>query len=340
MGTSSIEPGRAIKVFFLGSGNLGIPVLDALVNSDEIELSGVGSQPDRPAGRNRIPSPAPLAAHAESLGFEVCKPSSINNAAFIDELRRLRPELVVVVAFGQILRPPLLELPEFGCFNVHASLLPRYRGASPVTAAILSGDEETGVSFMRLDQGMDTGPVYRSVQVAIPATATAGDLESALARLAAEHVVQTICEVCKNGLEPVPQNDTAATYAGRLSKKDGVIDWNTPATVVERMVRAYNPWPRATCFMQKRKGLRRLQITGAQVIETPPDLTAKKPGEVLVVDRQNMIVACGEDALKIERVIPEGSREMNTPEFLRGATIANGVELLGAESTQVQQHFF
>ncbi len=339
MESRPIAEGPAIRVFFLGSGSLGVPVLDALHQSADIHILGVASQPDRPSGRSKTPTPTPLADHAETLGLDVSKPESVNSPEFLDTLAELNPDIVVVVAFGQFLKARLLSLAPFGCFNVHASLLPRHRGASPVAAAILAGDAETGISFMHLDAGMDTGPVYSEEKMLIPPNATTFTLEMDLSELAAKTVVDTLVDVVRNGLEPQPQDDARATHAPKIKKNDGIIDWTRPAEFIERTVRAYQPWPKATCFIPRRKGLRRLQIIRCQVVplinDTPP-ASNNAPGTILATDDDRLTVACGENALAIERLTPEGSREMTAAEFLRGTQLEPGAQLLGRTSQQVQ----
>lgn len=330
------------RVLYLGSGTLGIPVLDALRSSPEINLVGVGTQPDRPAGRSRKSTPTPLALHASGLGLEVLKPSSVNTPEFLSEVQSRRPDIIVVVAFGQLLKSALLTAAPHGCFNVHASLLPRHRGASPIVAAILEGDRKTGISFMSLDSGMDTGPVFRRIEISIPVDATTATLERALSELAASEVVETLTQVVRGELRPVPQDDAHATVARKIRKNDGIVDWTQSAAAIERQVRAFQPWPKSTCFMPCRKALRRLQIVQATTHPLPEDAAtgaAPLPGRVVCLVDGRIWIACGNDALGIERLIPEGSREMASEEFLCGTNLSPGTELLGRTSDRVQQLF-
>ena len=308
-----------VRVYFLGAGALGVPVLAALLRDSRIEMVGIGTQPDRPSGRKRRLKPTPVGEFAEQKGQGVDKLVSVNATDFLERQRMLAPELVVVVSFGQILKQDLLELPKFGCFNVHASLLPRHRGASPINAAILCNDTETGISFMKMDQGLDTGPVYEMPRLQLRPEDTAETLEERLAELAAGRVADCIWRVCREEMASVAQAASGATYAAKLKKEDGVVDWELPAEVLERRIRAFLPWPRAYFWLDIPKGKRRIQITVAEVIETGGDCS--HAGKILQADKNGWVVGCGTNALKLQRVIPEGRNEMAAGEFLRGCNI-------------------
>jgi methionyl-tRNA formyltransferase len=321
----NINKNAPLRVYFLGAGALGIAVLDELQRNPVVDCVGIGTQPDKPAGRKRRPMPSPIGAFAAQQGWEVDKPASVNSPEFLERLRECAPEIVVVVSFGQLLKRELLELPPAGCFNIHASLLPRYRGASPITAAILAGDEQAGISFMRMDAGLDTGPVYEMVSLQLDQTETAQDLEEALGRLAADHVVGCLVKVCREGLAPVAQSSDGMSYVGKLKKSDGRLDWRLPAAELERRVRAFNPWPLAWFEVVSPKRTRRIQVTAAQVCETA---APGEPGQVLMADRQNFMVACGDGrGLGLLNVVPEGKSEMTADAFLRGCQIPPGTRL-------------
>ncbi len=317
------QQGPPIRVFYLGSGEAGVPVLARLLEAPDIEIVGVATQPDRPAGRRQRPQPTPIAGFAARRGLPLERPESVNRPAFLDLLRGCSPELVVVLSFGQILKRELLDMPRFGCLNVHFSLLPRHRGASPVSAAILAGDAETGISFMRMDEGLDTGPVYCRVRLGLRGTETAGELEERLAALAAEHVCACIRKVCRGGLGPEPQPEEGATYAPRIRKQDAALDWSEPAERIERCVRAYHPWPKAWFVVDVRGRRRRLQLTRAAVC---PSAVAGRhpPGSTLEAGPGGWIVACGHGALRLLEVVPEGRRPMDVRAYLRGNRIAVG----------------
>jgi len=316
-----------IRVYFLGSGELGIPVLEALRQDPDIDIVGIGTQVDRPGGRKRRPLATPVAQYADRAGVEVDKVASVNAAKFLTHLHGLASELLLVVAFGQLLKTELLGLPCYGCMNVHASILPRHRGASPVTAAILAGDKETGVTFMRIDEGLDTGPVYRVVRQELTGAETTEELEHQLAELAGGHVVECVHDVCHRKLAPVPQPVEGATYAKKLKKQDGEIDWTASADVIERQIRAFQPWPRSFFRVPSRKVPRRVQVIAATVEPGNTDCAA---GTVIQADKQGWIIACGEGALRLARVIPEGRSQMDACAFLRGSPVASGTVLPGS----------
>lgn len=321
-----------MRVFFIGSGSISVPLLEALAVEAAIDLCGVATQPDRPAGRRRVPTPTPVAEFAEPRGLPLHKPASVNDPEFAATLSVLSPEVVLVFSFGQILKEGILGCPPFGCLNVHASLLPRHRGAAPVRAAILAGDAETGVSLMRMERGLDTGPVYRQWRTPLDGTETAADLSDRLARLAAETVVEGLVDVCRRCAEPTPQPDEGVTYAGQIHKGDARLDWRKPARTLEREVRAYNPWPRSWFVLPSRKGDRRIQVLGASVAGNGEDGGLRPAvGEVLPAKAGGLRVACGDAAIEIETVVPEGKGAMPATEFLRGASVSPGMVLPGPE---------
>ncbi len=311
-----------VSVYYLASGRLGVPLLDALLADRRVRLLGVGTQPDRPSGRHRRPEPTPVGTHADALGCPADRVVSVNDDAFLNRLRACQPDLVVVAAFGQILKPALLALPVAGCLNVHASLLPRHRGAAPVSAAILAGDRTTGISFMRMDAGLDTGPVYRAVSTEITATETAGQLEVRLAQLAAAALVSCVWDVVRGGLTAVPQSRDGVTYAARLTKEDGLIDWSLSAAHIARQVRAMAPWPGAYTLLPVPGGRCRLQLLG--VVARQESLRSARPGDVLQADPSAWVIACGEGHLCLTHVKAAGGAAMDTASFLRGHRVAVG----------------
>jgi methionyl-tRNA formyltransferase len=314
-----------VRLYYLASGKLGIPIFDALRTHPKVSLLGVGSQPDRAAGRKQLLLATPVASHAEAQGFKVDRIASVNTPDFLDQLRRLDIELLVVASFGQLLKPELLSIPRVDCLNVHASLLPRFRGASPINMAILRGDDKTGVSFMRMEAGLDTGPVFCQYEIPIPEHENADNLEQRLGQLAADHIGDVIWRIAREGLQPTPQLDAAATYARKIKKHDGAIRWDLPAGQILRMILAYSPWPRVAAVVPAGKGPKRIQITDADVVDGVTPVT--RPGTVLAQGRDGLLVACGQNALRIQRLIPEGRAEMKADDFLRGNPIPNGTIL-------------
>ncbi len=301
------------SVFLLGSGAIAIPSFERLMDTDGVEVLGVATQPDRPAGRKRAPTPTPVARWAEERGINPLKPESVNTENFLRALRELAPDIVLVASFGQILKPHFLDLPSVACVNIHASLLPKYRGASPIAAAILAGDERSGISFMRMDAGLDTGPVYAQFDMPI-GKMKADALEMALAELAAKHVVDILLDVVSGALTPMPQNDSEATITRKTRKSAGSVDWQRPARWIDRMARAYHPWPGAFFKIETPKRIIRIIIADARPLDNTPNA---KPGETLEAG-DVWTIACGEGAIVIERLVPEGGKEMSASEFLRG----------------------
>lgn len=232
------------RLVFMGSPEFAAPSLGRLIE-DGYEIAGVYTQPDREAGRGRALTPPPVKVFALEHGLPVFQPASLRREAALAELRALAPELIVVAAYGQILRRPVLDLPEYGVINVHASLLPRWRGAAPVLAAILAGDAESGVSIMQIDEGLDTGPVLARRTIPIDAFVTGGELTRLIAEEGADLLGETLPAWLEEEITPEPQDEARATYAPRIEKDAGRLDWSLPAVELWRRVRAYNPWPSA-----------------------------------------------------------------------------------------------
>jgi len=297
----------------MGSGDIAVPSFERLVDSDAFEVAGIATQPDRPVGRRKVLTPTPVGRWAEGRGLDVFKPESVNSADFLLSIRGLRPDILLVASFGQILKKELLEVFSVAPVNIHASILPKYRGASPIAAAVLAGDERTGVSFMRMDEGLDTGPVYRVFELEI-GSMNAAELEDALGRLAAERVEDVLLDIVSGKADSTEQDHEAATVTKKICKSDGAVDWNASAARLERMARAYFPWPGAFFFIDTPKRRIRITITSAETAEGAGGVS---PGETLDTEGA-WIVACGEGALRILRLVPEGGREMSAAEFLRG----------------------
>lgn len=310
------------RIVFMGSPDFAVPSLRAVVEAGH-EVAAVYTQPDREAGRGRALAPSPVKVAAEALGLTVVQPVSLRRAEAVAELRASKPEVIVVAAYGQILRPAVLAIPPFGTVNVHASLLPRWRGASPVTAAILAGDERTGVSIMLLDEGLDTGPVLTTRETPIGAGETGGTLTERLSEHGAALLVDTLPSWLEGTIVARPQDDAQATYAPRLSKEAGRIDWRTPAIAISRAVRAYTPWPGAfTAY----KGAA-LKVLEADAVELAADGV---PGDVVrlpsgaaratEVGRPSPVfgVVTGDGLLTPLRIQRAGKRAVTADEFIRG----------------------
>lgn len=299
----------SLRVVFAGTPEFAVPVLQALHRSQHSVVT-VLTQPDRPAGRGRRLSASAVKKAALELGLPLEQPATLKDAEVIRRLRARAPDMLVVAAYGLLLPQAVLELPPLGCVNVHASLLPRWRGAAPVARALLAGDRETGISIMRMEAGLDTGPVYARYRTSIRADETTASLRDRLAALAAEVIAQSL-DAIRDGSTPAqPQDAALATYAHRLDKAEARIDWRLAAEEIERRVRAFNPWPIAET---RWKG-RQLRVWSARVVQR--DVPAA-PGTVIRAPAAALAVACGADALALGQVQLAGRRVMPAEEFVR-----------------------
>jgi methionyl-tRNA formyltransferase len=301
--------------------------LRALCREKAIAVVAVISQPDKPKGRDLKLQPTPVKTLALAERLPVLQPARARDETFISELRRLAPDLIVVTAYGQILPQTVLDLPRFGCLNVHTSLLPKYRGAAPIQWAILNGDSETGVTIMKMDAGLDTGPVLTQETTPIAATDTAQTLHDRLAELGAVLLVKTIPAYVSGNIVPQPQPTEGATYARKITKDDGRTDWTQPASVLWNRVRGLTPWPGAFTHLPGDGQPRLLKILSADV---EPQLSGQ-PGTVLRADKTGLVVACGQQSLRILLLQLEGGRRMSASEFLAGHELPAGTRLGSAE---------
>jgi len=295
------------KVVFMGSPDFALPTLKALAGA--YDVVGVVTQPDRASGRGRELKAPPVKTLALELGIPVRQPERLRLPEAMEQLRAWAPELIVVAAFGQILRKDVLELPRYGCLNVHASLLPRWRGAAPINAAILHGDEETGVTIMQMDVGLDTGPMLSQRSIHLNREDTAGSVFERLSTLGADLLLETLPDYLSGKLTPVPQPEEGATYAPMLKKEEGRLDFSHDVHELERRVRAFDPWPGA--FIDFDGAL--LKIHRARV-----ESGAAAVGQRLIVQNQPAIGARG-GILILEEVQPAGKKSMSGKSFLAGA---------------------
>lgn len=289
----------ALKIVFAGTPEFGLPCLDALMNSSH-HLMAVYTQPDRPAGRGRKMQASPVKEWAITHNLPVYQPLNFKSQEAIDELAALKPDLMVVIAYGLILPQKILDIPRLGCVNVHASLLPRWRGASPIQQAILHGDDESGVTIMQMDVGLDTGPMLIKASCPLSSNETAGSLHDKLTRLSAKPLLEALDLIAKQQAKPQLQDDALATYAKKINKEDGSINWQNPAGVIDRQIRGFNPWPIA--YTQCKEELLRIHKA------LPADFTGEAaPGTVIQLDKKGMLVATGQGALLIEQIqFPNG----------------------------------
>ena len=297
----------------MGSPEFSLPSLEALAGS--FDVSGVVTQPDRPAGRGRKLTPPPIKTLADELGIPVIQPRRLADGDALSMLKQWNPDLIVVTAFGQILRPEVLDLPPHGSLNVHASLLPRWRGAAPIQAAILHGDQRTGVTIMKMDTGLDTGPILSQQELAISDQETAGSLSPKLAQFGAQLLIETLPAYLNGDLQAIPQ-EGEPSYAPMLKKSDGELDFKQSAIALERKIRAYQPWPGTFITWNNE----RLKIHQAR---TMPIIASEKkhvdtPGRHLILEDYPAVIT-GEGVLILEQVQPAGKKPMPGPVFLHGA---------------------
>jgi len=308
-----------MRVLFIGTGDIAIPAFDAIAAAPQHDLIGLVTQPDRPAGRKRELKAPEIKKRAASMDIPVLQPEKIRRSEAVEELRVLRPDVGVVMAYGQILPGSVLEIPKHGCLNLHASLLPRHRGAVPIQAALLEGDRTTGITVMYMDEGLDTGDIMLMEQLPIEPGETAGALHDRLGALAGRMIVNALDQLETGAAPRQPQEEPDATYAGKISREDGRIDWRRPAELIERQIRAMDPWPGAFGSFRLANGaLRPAKVLRATVISCEGKPI---PGERLPSEPGRLIVACGEGALSVTEIQPEGKRPMPIDAFLRGAQV-------------------
>ncbi len=293
----------------MGTPQFAVPILKALLEGDD-EVVAVVTQPDKPAGRGKKLTPPPVKLLAQKYGVPVLQPQKIKEPAFLEELRKLSPDVIVVAAYGKILPKEILELPAYGCINVHASLLPKFRGAAPINWAIISGEKETGVTIMQMDEGMDTGDILLMEKIPIENEETAGTLHDKLSHLGARLILETLKRLKDGTLKPRRQPEEGVSYAPMLRKKDGLLDFNRPAKELACLIRGLDPWPTAYAFFR-----------GKLIKFFRPEALEKRegaPGEILGLERDGILVGTGKGALKIKEVQLEGKKRISAEEFFRG----------------------
>jgi len=306
-----------MKIVFMGTPEFAVPSLRALAESGD-EVVALVAQPDKPSGRGRKLTPPPTKQLAGELGIPVLQPSGIRTDEFVRELKKLNPDLICVVAYGKILPKAVLDLPRLGCINVHASLLPEYRGAAPINWAIARGEKVTGVTTMMMDEGMDTGDVLLQREMPIDDEDTGKTLSGKLSQLGAELLIETIELLRKGELRPQKQDESRATYAPLLKKEDGRIDWGKPAVEIGNLVRGMLPWPGAFTTL----GGKLLKVFKVRVLEGQG-----RPGEVIESQSGVLRVGTGEGTIEIEELQIEGGKRLDSKAFLAGRKIEPGTVL-------------
>ncbi len=304
----------------MGTAPLAATVLESLLASASVAVITVVTQPDKPKGRDLKLQPSAVKEVAMARGLPVMQPIKARDPGFVEELRRLAPELIVVAAYGQILPQALLDVPRFGCLNVHTSILPKYRGAAPIQWAILNGDAETGVTIMKMDAGLDTGDIVNEERTAIRDEDNSQTLHDRLAIIGGDLLVRTIPIFVRGEIQPRPQPAEGATYARKITKEDGRIDWSQPARVLWNKVRGLTPWPGTFTSLQREPAPMLLKIWRAELT----DLQQGSPGEILSADRAGILVAAGNGALRLLEVQREGGKRLPAAQFVAGFPLQRG----------------
>lgn len=298
-----------MRVIFMGTPEFSVPVLDALHQNHEVVA--VYSQPPRPAGRGQALRPSPVQAQAEALGLLTRHPTSLRTPEALAEFAALQADVAVVVAYGLILPQTILDAPRFGCLNIHASLLPRWRGAAPIHRAIMAGDAETGICIMQMEAGLDTGPVLLREAMAIGAEETTGELHDRLSSMGAALIGQALAQLAD--LQPDAQSDVGVTYAAKIDKAEARVDWTRPAVEVDRLIRGLSPFPGAWCMF----GRERVKLLKSRVV-----MGQGQPGQVL----SGLTIACGDGAVEILTAQREGKKPQTQADFLRGAQLPDHID--------------
>jgi methionyl-tRNA formyltransferase len=306
-----------IRTVFMGTPEFALATFQGLID-EGLNIVGVYTQPDRPKGRGKKLAASPGKELALQHHIPVFQPNRLRNEAAVAELAELQPDLIVVVAYGQILPQAVLDMPKYGCINVHASLLPRHRGAAPINQAIICGDKTAGVTTMMMDIGLDTGAMLVKREVAISANETAGQLHDRLALLGSEAMAETLARLCAGTLRPTPQDDSLSTYAPMMKKEDGCIDWSKDSRSIHNLVRGLDPWPAAYTLLDGET---------LKIADTHVCAGSGAAGTILKADGNGVVVACGQGALNIGALQLPGKKRLAAADFLRGRALTVGTKL-------------
>ena len=314
-----------MNLVFMGTAELSCASLEKLARDQQFSVLAAVTQPDKPQGRDLKLTPSPVKRLAEKLNLPVLQPARARDETFIAQLRELKPDLIVVVAYGQILPPAILALPPHGCLNVHTSLLPKYRGAAPIQWAIADGEPETGVTIMQMDAGLDTGPILSVRRTPILPTDDSQSLHDRLAQIGADLLEETIPDHVAGKIRPQPQPAAGVSYAAKIKKEDGKIDWHSPAEKIWNRLRAFTPWPGAFTFLPAEPKPHLLKVWKAEIAQK-----SGPPGEMLAADKTGIVVGCGEKALRILELQREGGRRLTAEQFLIGHPLKPGQKFVSA----------
>lgn len=322
-----------MRILFIGTGEIGIPTLQHLFASQEHHVLAVVTQPDKPVGRHQDLQASPIKQLAMQQHVPIFQPQKIRDRTAIEQLRYLHPDVIVVMAYGQILPGEILRIPSIACLNLHASLLPKYRGAAPIHAAVAAGDAETGITVMYMNEGLDTGDILLKKSLRIRHRDTAGTIHDALGKLAAPALAEALA-MLKLGTAPrTPQDSAQATYAPKLTRENGEIRWTAPWVEVDRQIRGMNPWPGAYTYLPTPEGPRKLKVFSS--IQQRKKLGT--PGTVVRADKNGLLVAAGEGGVLLREVQLEGKKRMNARDFLLGNPVSVGTLLGQAEEPAAEQ---
>jgi methionyl-tRNA formyltransferase len=306
-----------MKIIFMGTPDFAAASLEALIDSRH-EIQAVVTQPDKPKGRKGELTPSPVKVIAKREGIKVYQPLKVRDEEFVDTLRAYNPDVMVVVAFGQIIPLSILKMPKFGCVNIHGSLLPKYRGAAPIQWAVLDGEKETGITTILMDEGIDTGDILLKKTIKIDADETSGSLFDKLMALGAETILETLDELEKGNLTPTKQGESPTAYAKMLTKAMGLIDFTRSAKELDCFVRGMDPWPSAYTLLAGKT----LKLWKVRAVDG-----SGKAGSVIEIGKESFTIACGEGAIEVLEVQLEGKKRMSAGDFLKGSTLNIGQEL-------------
>jgi methionyl-tRNA formyltransferase len=312
-----------LRIIFMGTAELSRVSLAKMIADQSFQVCAVVTQPDKPKGRELKLQPSPVKILANEWQLPVLQPQRARNESLVTELRAFNPELIVVVAYGQILPTAILDLPKYGCINVHTSLLPKYRGAAPIQWAIVEGEAETGVTIMKMDAGLDTGPILSLRRTPILPVDDSQTLHNRLANLGAELLIETIPGYVRGDILPRAQPAEGASYAAKIRREDGQIDWQLPAVKIINRLRAFTPWPGIFTFLPTQPKPALLKILKAELVES-----SGPAGEVLSADRNGVVVGCGEGSVRISELQREGGKRLTAEQFLSGFPMKSGTQFV------------
>ena len=316
---------KTYKTLFFGTPDFAVPTLETLIAIPEVELLAVFTQPDKPVGRKQTLTPPPVKVTAQKNNIPVFQPEKLKTKEFEEQLKKISPDVCLVAAYGKIISSKLLDIPKHGWLNVHGSLLPKYRGASPIQGAILNGDEKTGVTLMKIDAGLDTGPIISQKSIDIEPSENFQTLHDKLSRLGAELIRKSLLNYLDGKLKPQQQNNNLATETKIIAKEDGRINWKQSATQIERQIRAYTPWPGTYCFWSRNTRNEQKELTNShielrlKIIEAvvSSDTTILPPGQIKQTN-DVITVGCGQGNLELKKIQLEGKRVQIILDFLKG----------------------